>query len=953
VGSYAIVAALVDPAGKLANYTVVSNNATLTISPAALAVTAASAARLYGDANPAFTGAISGIKNADNITASFSTVANAASAVGTYAIVPALADPTGKLGNYTVSSTNGVLTISQAPLSVSAANATRVYGDANPVFAGTILGLKNGDNITATYASVDPTSAVGTYSITPTLVDPSAKLGNYTVTSNTGTLTITPAPLSVVTANASRIYGDANPVFAGTILGLKNGDNITATYASVDPTSAVGTYSITPTLVDPTAKLGNYTVTSNTGTLTITPAPLSVVTANASRIYGDANPVFTAAITGLKNADSITATFTTPAIASSSIGTYAIVPALVDPATKLGNYTVTSSNGTLTITAAPLSVTAANASRIYGDANPVFTGTITGLKNADAITATYASAATAASSVGSYAIVPTLVDATGKLSNYSVTSNNGTLTVAAAVLNVSGANATRAYGSANPAFTGTITGLKNADAITATFAAAADATSAVGTYAIVPTLVDPAGKLANYSVVSKNGTLTVTPVALTVTVNNATRLFGDPNPPFSGTITGLLNGDVITATYSTTATPTSAVGSYPITATLVDPAAKLGNYTVVSKNGTLNINSKPASVAVLPATGTGSTQLFQFQYSDPAGATAIVSTRMIINTAQSFTGACSTFWDNAKQTLALVPDNGVGLGVAAPLGVAGTLQNTQCSVDLGASSVVVSGNNLTLNLAISFNPVFVGPKTTFMSVLNKFGQNSGWVSRGTWTIPASAPASVAVTPATGTGSTQAFQFQYSDPSGVGSIVSTRMIINAGQSFTNACSTFYDAAKKTLALVPDNGVGLGTPSAFGVAGTLSNSQCSIDMATSSAVASGNNLTINLAITFKPTFIGTKTTFMSVLNKFGLNSGWVSRGTWTVPAGAPSSVSVAPSAGTGSAQAFQFQYSDASGVGSIISARVIIGATQNFAAACSPFYDAVNKTLALVPDSGTGL
>ena len=125
----------------------------LTITPAALTVAAANATRLYGDPNPAFTGTITGIKNGDNITATYSTTATAASPVGTYPITPALVDPTGKLGNYTVTSTNGTLTITPAPLSVVAANATRFYGDPNPAFTGTITGIKNGDNITATYSS--------------------------------------------------------------------------------------------------------------------------------------------------------------------------------------------------------------------------------------------------------------------------------------------------------------------------------------------------------------------------------------------------------------------------------------------------------------------------------------------------------------------------------------------------------------------------------------------------------------------------------------------------------------------------------------------------------------------------------------------------------------------------------------------------------------------------------
>ena len=166
---------------------------------------------------------------------------------------------------------NGTLTINPAPLTVTGTDASRVYGDANPAFTGTISGIKNGDNITATFASpATPASAVGTFGIVPTLVDPTAKLGNYAVTSNNGVLSITPAPLNVSAGNASRVYGDPNPAFVGTITGLKNSDNITATVsgAGADPTSPVGVYVLVPALVDPTGKLGNYTVTSSNGQLT-------------------------------------------------------------------------------------------------------------------------------------------------------------------------------------------------------------------------------------------------------------------------------------------------------------------------------------------------------------------------------------------------------------------------------------------------------------------------------------------------------------------------------------------------------------------------------------------------------------------------------------------------------------------------------------------------------------
>src|SRR5207249_6425228 len=111
--------------------------------------------------------------------------------------------------------------------------------------------------------------------------------------------------------------------------------------------------------------------------------------------------------------------------AASAVGTYSIVPSLVDPDHKLSNYSVTSTDGTLAVTAAPVTVKANDAGRLYGAANPSFTGTLSGLQNGDNITATYASSATAASAVGTSLSLPTLVRSDHKLSNYSVTSTDG------------------------------------------------------------------------------------------------------------------------------------------------------------------------------------------------------------------------------------------------------------------------------------------------------------------------------------------------------------------------------------------------------------------------------------------------------------------------------------------------------------------------------------------------
>ena len=98
-----------------------------------LSITANDATRQYGATNPVFTVTMQGFVNGQDATAlagtlSITTSADPASAVGTYAIVPAGLSST----NYALSYTNGTLTVTQAPLTVAANSTNRIYGQANP-----------------------------------------------------------------------------------------------------------------------------------------------------------------------------------------------------------------------------------------------------------------------------------------------------------------------------------------------------------------------------------------------------------------------------------------------------------------------------------------------------------------------------------------------------------------------------------------------------------------------------------------------------------------------------------------------------------------------------------------------------------------------------------------------------------------------------------------------------
>jgi hypothetical protein len=90
---------------------------------------------------------------------------------------------------------------------------------------------------------------------------------------------------------------------------------------------------------------------------------------------------------------------------------------------------------------------------------------------------------------------------------------------------------------------------------------------------------------------------------LTVTANNATRVYGAANPTFSGTVTGAQTGDAFTESFATTATTTSAVGSYPIVPSVT--GSNLANYTVNIVNGTLTVTAAATTTALTaPASAT-------------------------------------------------------------------------------------------------------------------------------------------------------------------------------------------------------------------------------------------------------------------------------------------------------------------------------------------------------------
>ena len=210
VGGYEIT----NGVGSLAstNYTFSLTNGTLSVDAAAITVSADDQSRGYGAANPVLTASYTGFVNGDSAgviegAPVLSVVAGTNAGVGIYVI----SNGVGSLSatNYEFMALNGTLTVTQASLTLTASNASKVYGQTLS-FAGTefgAVGLENGETVgSVTLSASGGTNAgdgAGSYVITPSgATGGSFNAANYAIGYVTGTLTVSALGVSVRSGRA-------------------------------------------------------------------------------------------------------------------------------------------------------------------------------------------------------------------------------------------------------------------------------------------------------------------------------------------------------------------------------------------------------------------------------------------------------------------------------------------------------------------------------------------------------------------------------------------------------------------------------------------------------------------------------------------------------------------------------------------------------------------------------
>ncbi|MCY4779339.1 MBG domain-containing protein [Sphingobacterium sp. UT-1RO-CII-1] len=356
--------------------------ATLKIEAATLTVTTnVGQGKVYGDTDPVFTYTVSGYQGTDDD----SILSGALSRVGDedVGIYPIEQGDLSAGANYDVVFVSAQFTITKAILTVTANSGQgKVYGEADPVFTYTVSGYQGADDETLLTGALSRTAGedAGTYPIGQGDLSAGA---NYAIDFTGADFAITQAMLTVTAVSGQgKMYGEADPMFTYTVSGYQgaDGNGILSGALSRTVGENVGAY-----LIEQGDLSGgtNYAIDFTGADFAITQATLTVIAASGQeKVYGEADSVFTYIVSGYQGTDdnSILSGALSRTVGE-DVGVYPIGQGDLSGG---ANYAIDFTGADFAITQATLTVTAnSGQGKVYGEADPVFTYTVSGYQGAE------------------------------------------------------------------------------------------------------------------------------------------------------------------------------------------------------------------------------------------------------------------------------------------------------------------------------------------------------------------------------------------------------------------------------------------------------------------------------------------------------------------------------------------------------------------------------------------
>jgi hypothetical protein len=138
-----------------------------------------------------------------------------------------------------------------------------------------------------------------------------------------------------------------------------------------------------------------------------------------------------------------------------------------------------------------------------------------------------------------------------------------------------------------------------------------------------------------------------------------------------------------------------------------------GGYTAVTS---YTVTPTLTTDSVSPQNGSGSSQVFTFQFSDSKGYADLLSGsyHVLVNSVVNGASSC---WVLLQSTgVSLAPDDTNQAWSFVPYGSSTNAQNSQCLVSGVGTNISGSGNSLTLNLSLTFTAAYSGAKNVYTDV---------------------------------------------------------------------------------------------------------------------------------------------------------------------------------------------------------------------------------------------
>ena len=534
--------------------------------------------------------------------------------------------------NYNIAYHTGNLTINKKTITISGITASNKTYDGTTAATlsydrinWTACGMVAGDDLSVTATGTFSDADVGTGK-TVTITDLAlggTKTGNYELAAN-GQQTSTTADINkkaiTITADSdSKVYdGTAHKKNSYSITsgGLAVGDSIESVTVIGSQTFVGNSNNVPDAAVIKNSSdvnvTGNYDITYTNGTLTITKKPLTITADSDTKVY-DATALTNSGYTSTGLAEGDTFESVTVTGSQTSVGSSDNEPseAVIKNGTNqdvTSNYNITYANGMLEVTGKPVTITADSDSKIYdGSSLTKNSYTNTALAEGDYIDSVTISGSQ--TTVGNSNNVPSgavIKNSSNEdvTSSYSISYANGTLEVTGKALTITADSDSKVYDGTELTKNGyTNTALAEGDyidsvTVTGTQTVAGDGTNVPSEAVIKNSNGDDV--TASYDITYVNGTLEVTKKAVTITADDATKVYdGTALTKDSYTNSDLAAGDTIeSVTVTGSQTNAGQSANAPSEAVIKNAADEdvTASYDITYVDGTLEVTKKPVTI---------------------------------------------------------------------------------------------------------------------------------------------------------------------------------------------------------------------------------------------------------------------------------------------------------------------------------------------------------------------